>query len=305
MKNGHSLRIRTQLAGIAHETWGLIGSTPGAFCAPRRPSTVTVAEGRLCWKWGDGKDLGDTMGALDRFIRVTGEQAVLGFARRYGPLFLCKEHSLPASHPFQFCMPALESESEDGSEPLEAWYQIAAYFRAMVDMAISLANGDRLSTEQWGELLTRGPIDPKSIHGLFLLGRARKSAGYDRTLWELSDPPDPEGDRLLFMELVNQLVSMANIYPRLVSVPGGSGFDLQMMTTGATFSLLTTQLMLIVAGGVRLDICSGCAWPYAATRKVPRERRGYCKDCGHNAASRDSYYRKRRRDDKPTRTREW
>lgn len=70
-----------------------------------------------------------------------GDDEIIAFARRFGPLGLCAEHGLlPAHQPGPRC-PALPLDGEGwAEEPLDHWREYAQVIRAALDLAAIVAN---------------------------------------------------------------------------------------------------------------------------------------------------------------------
>jgi hypothetical protein len=112
------------------------------------PATVFVADGSLQWQL-DPKSLSYAPPirppVLDRFMDIQEDQGVEGFAREYGPLRICKEHGLPASHA-DGC-PLDRGFAGTFIEPTERWFELAKQMRSLKAACSALAKGQLMALD--------------------------------------------------------------------------------------------------------------------------------------------------------------
>lgn len=207
-------------------------------------------------------------GLLDDFLRLASstDQEILAFARRWGPLYLCR-HAMPFQHnapgrpgydPQNPCMPT-------GFAGAGSW----AYER--------LADWRRYSS-QAQEILK-------------LLENAWKK---------------PKRDRLkssAFIDVVFAVNEWLSIGGALISLqfdPGGDAeIAIGVNESAGVFGLLGLQLMSTLARSTSPLLCSSCGAGFIPTRLALSGVRRYCARCRSTGApardaSRDHYSRKRR-----------
>ncbi len=254
---------RLNLAGMTDangHTSILTGSLPfGQLFVPRH---IDLAGANLYW-WLDPFDdykqnPASDVGALNDFVRIKTPDDILRFARRYGPLGLCK-HGLPPMHRGsryrdEFINGNLVGVTDtgewnpagrergwcppSGNEPIEKWLHYSK-------LALSYINGAAVLKIDTGKSM-------KGIRQIFL------QDGVNEWL-------DDAGIRL---EL-----NWSGSEPVLTLIGGG------------VFGALGVQLLSAVTAN-NLSICSGCRIPYLRKGRKPQSgRRNFCPECGDDVAN--------------------
>lgn len=162
------------------------------------PAEVWIDDGMLCWQapnapWSwDTKNKqswsGEMKGYLEAFARLAEHhddpdrlaEAVLAYAKQWGPLWLCKDHDLPVFHvphevwnfvdDYQPCTPRRAKakpgdvthpparteapfETATWAESITLWSKFAQQAAAMVAIGTQLLLGKRTPSENWEPLL--------------------------------------------------------------------------------------------------------------------------------------------------------
>lgn len=269
------------------------GLHPEWFDEDYRPPLVVVTERELRPRDPPARDdpgQADDRDLLRKFLGLTGGRhgpktleeftskradRVLKFARTYGPLHVCDEHSLPITHAVGF---GRRSCHEQNPEPLSVWWDYARKVDAVVRLAGRLRDGKRGSDEQWGTLLDRAPEEVRE---------ARRAGGLS----------NERADLARWVEWWLNLAAFRSGLrwgqgeePRLVLLdPSTSPVPL--------FAALARQLVLTVCGAADVEQCDGCGRPYQPARRPRAGENHYCPNCRENGIpARDAMRRYRRRE---------
>lgn len=217
---------------------------------------------------------------LDRFIRLAEakDKEIYDFARRYGPLGLCKRHNLPFWHrgvrgntnPDEPCgspnRGPVRFRNHDGelvtalacSEPTAAWRQYASKALAMLKIAAHLHQGMRGSEEDWKILGWPGESDPRMSQRTAVNLERGRLADYLKQEW---------------LRHSGLLLSMKwDAQPRIIL--GGDWL----------FGALALRLALAISRASGIASCTECGMPYTPTMRPRADRRHYCEHCGRRAA---------------------
>lgn len=273
----------------------------------RQPSEPTLKRGRLVWpetkfhmfpswhsgSWasGGGEFVTPPRDLLARFIRLRDgdDSAVLEFARKWGPLPWCWEHSLPTPHSRE-CHAALCYERRSYWEPASAYREIARDFARVVTAA------------------ERALVNPD--------GEAALLAGAE--LWKIIIPAMSRSQRhaeesARACGLKRSIVQVANswLIPRFGIAPS-LAWDQSSDFASLGFSPLDPCLITTLARRVLgrfmspLHHCSGCQREYSEGdryRAPKRGQRNFCPECRVNRVPQrfaEREYRLRLKEKKPS-----
>ncbi len=208
-------------------------------------------------------------------------QAVLTFARHWGPLGLC-EHGRPFQHgelPYgadrwpRLCGPR---QIQQGAktyfvEPLNAWSDLTRAAQALYETVYRLRNHQPARTRDVQVLLqTRFGIGKAARHFQALAGDGEKPGRARRDAWFLV------GERLNDW-LVGAPVRF------FCEIDEGSGrFDLDFgVGYAGIFPIIAAQLLATLSDPQRgkAIICSGCGLPFIQVREPSTGKRRYCLAC--------------------------
>jgi hypothetical protein len=199
-------------------------------------------------------------GVLDGFLDLADadDAGILEYARKWGAL-------------------CIRSKSISGLrflEPLSAWRDLAARFRALQKIAAAVNCGTVGSEEDWRTLGVELPAVSKPSD---LLTEARFG----------------------LMSQMRKLVEVAHLQPRLYWNPDTNQWqiDFDSPSRSNLLAVLILQLMLLVADKEGYAICSGCHRTYIPEKRPAATRRNYCHrtECRKRAAWSDSKREQRRR----------
>jgi len=282
------------------------------------PEDLNLVGGHLTWPRNGSVRPAELPGPafpiLDRFARLVSadDQEVLAFARKWGPLHLCR-HGLPASHlprrVWRFATEvtgAFEDDAADNyrpcgapglrrlREPLARWRQFAGEAQAILNVAASLHRENRAPIEMWAPLEERF-----GAPAVVMLGEQNAEAGL------IEPPPQVLSEDV---QGVSPRRSTIDEQRRLVSRAVQEWLELGDVAvifrwTGAAsiefgsyclFGALALQLALAVARSQGLAVCMSCGRAYPPLRQPAPGRNNYCdlSDCGSRAAKRDWARRK-------------
>lgn len=272
---------------------------------------------------------------LDRFIRLTEipddrlSKAVLAFAKRFGPLYLCERHGLPSSHnrqrlpdPIQrqICQPSRPSPRELATlrpttgeaerhrwyaEPIAEWRRLANEALTMLIIAGELREQRRPRSELWPALarlfhegesehwpvLARLFNESKSEHWPALARLLREGGG------ELG-PEDMAAQVAALEAAVDVWLQWSAIRTQFVwksTAPALRHVPSAPYNLFGTLALHVATSISALKGGVYQ--CANCGEWFPAKRKAVAGRKTYCykETCGKRAADRDAKRRQRAR----------
>lgn len=137
----------------------LAGSLP--FGQLHVPKHIDIA-GDALYYWDDPEDdykreEANGSDALDAFIRIKTSDQVMNFARRYGPLRLCK-HGLPPMHrrndrERRWCPPC-------GTEPIRRWFDYIGRAKTCLDfVAVTKSNPEVILMPGVGKMIVQDSIN--------------------------------------------------------------------------------------------------------------------------------------------------
>lgn len=200
--------------------------------------------------------------------------AVVNFVRRYGPLYLCRQHGTPLPHPAGAWYSSKECApySPEAGEPLAEWWAWVQRFRALLAAAQSVSDND-----SGGEEL--------------------------RTIRRVGGEPDLTA---LVEEEINLWISTAGVEPRFSWDQAFPSLDAFARFRHPTFlGPLVVQLLQIIGDAGSWRFCDQCHRQYRAAgdgakRERNRVRRlgRYCGRCRRDPAAkraRDRRYKRRQR----------
>lgn len=180
---GSQGKARTELEAAGQHLHGWLRGISWAV-----PPKVTVVDGQVTWPCEYPKPIRRVRDPESDFLSTFLDLAycddedldreVAGFARQWGPLWICERHGLPSSHTrppgvgavqvwiegrkLGDCPPARTDDGTRWTEPVEAWQQLARQARALVLARADLLRAGRVSRERREELNARmslGGID--------------------------------------------------------------------------------------------------------------------------------------------------
>lgn len=136
------------------------------------PAYLELVEDRLAWDFFDPTDTdvvptkAESMGALNRFLRIEDGRGVLRFGHRYGVLGICG-HGLPAEHNpppayLQSAAPAygsskakshwcehLKLRTDVSYDPIDRWLHFVRQARALLHISVALRGAKAGSLADW------------------------------------------------------------------------------------------------------------------------------------------------------------
>jgi hypothetical protein len=241
------------------------------------------------------------------FIRLSkgSVKQIAGFAKRYGPLMLCKSHQLPvfsSAHPSsrsepESCPPLYRKRDADdpprhrleGFEPLSAWRAWSHRAEVALVLADGLHSGKIGHEALWSSLGVKKPGD---------LDETRLALAMEANAWIEYSLPVPAVTLSPSAGLELRFVSYNHVRPSsdetrenwwnlLCGYPQPSSIVL--------WQALGLQLAAAISGAgiVGVAICSGCGRIYTPERTPAAGRLRFCKLCGPTASWRLSKRRKR------------
>lgn len=285
MDKSQRVQIEASLAGMDAPD----GSLDRPFLSPTaKIPTLSLVEsdGVKAIAWDPSEPLEsreackDMRGILKRFIRLanSGPQAVLRFARRYGPLSLCHLHDLPLSHrpyPGQrdpLCFPL-------GYEPIERYRAYASEAGSLLLLASDLRRGKQGPLKDWmvvengyRERYGRPQVKEREAVDWFPL------------------MTDAERKELICFYTKNWL-DQAAVEPRL-------GWDNKpeiKLGASGMFAELARQILFAIGARNGWIPCSECGQPFSPKKRRNPNRDAYCTQCGKRASDRNAQRRRRKK----------
>ncbi|MEW6143366.1 MAG: hypothetical protein AB1597_09500 [Chloroflexota bacterium] len=202
----------------------------------------------------------DDTGALDAFVRIKTDDDILRFARRYGPLGLCK-HGLPPMH--------------RGS-----WYRDVIQDGELVEVIRMDEWEPRLggSERGWCPPVSPEPIKKWLEYSSLALSYLTLAASFKRDKVELKGI-----GKFFLRDGINEWLGDAGIKLELT---WDSQEPTLTLTGGGIFGALGVQLLTAVTANT-LAVCSGCGKPYLrGVRKPKPGQRNFCSNCRSRVADR-------------------
>src|SRR6266542_6970364 len=263
-------------------------------------------------------------GLLEGFLKLgnAANEAILRYARRWGPLWLCG-HVLPMAHE-DGCWTVHEIEERDGDpsgaiiwwqEPISGWRTVSRDAGAVVRIARQLHNGQFGRHDDWESMLYLPEVMRQLLYAKFA------EEGVDEAevdAYGVDDVDEREDDfevltprqrrlverlmmsrlyesvefqRDVLSEVLNYWLTVATVRPRLHWSGGKPEIQLG---GGGLFGALAVQLLFECARTDGLAVCTSCGTPFLpAARRPRRDHNAYCSDCGLKAAQRDAAARYR------------
>ena len=239
---------------------------------PTVPARVWLADGQLHYSMLPGaeraarpKAATNLQGMLDAFRRIRDEQGVPHFAKRYGVMELCEEHSFPTPHNpprdgYAGCR--IAGSYSDQFEPAEAWLTFARAVDAFVRLVSETGKGRPGNEEEWTILTEMFPT---------IRDWVELSSGSDQ-------PADPLLRRRALETILSWWIQWGDVRPRLHWIRAAQPrFELGARNT---FGTIAMQLMLLVGRARDLALCTGCGDAYLRKGRRPQGTyRNYCPKC--------------------------
>ena len=286
--------------------------TPGYICAPTWVQ-LRSQDGEEQLQWGfdmssarDPIDLDReqwrrvraTRDLLQRFLKLADAPAkdIEHFAKRFGVLAICQDHSLPVSHQ-EGCLPL--GFADDCHEPLRHWREYAARMRAVHEIARELRAGRIGQDSDWWVLYPHfeknQPFSNIWVDETARNWRARKR---QQALLLARHQLCSEMDNLLKLADVAlglewQRAARSKGLPRpaqwVVRLRYGHWLNL--------FGALVVQLLLEVCdSGEDVYFCSGCRSSYTCESRHPNaSQNNYCPSCQSDKVPQKEADQRRRR----------
>jgi hypothetical protein len=270
-------------------------------------------------------------GMLEDFVKLADarDQAILKYARKWGPLWACG-HRCYWQHNRFGCRPVESSDDQYYTrwEPLDYWRDFAKEARATLRIAHKLNSGQPGDPEdwraipgrydrmdglifRWDELQWISP-DQERIHEATLIDDDLETL--ERTLielkeeqqskpdyistddswqWEtLTDGATPDIHERMLSVVLDRWVERGCVK---LSVFRQNGRRAVRLGGGGLLGALAVQLIFDVCRTDGLAVCTSCGTPYLPpTRRPRRDQNPYCPDCGLKAAMRDAAARYRK-----------
>lgn len=291
---------------------------PLAVGAYEAPADIRLEDGGLHWLPIEKVHLVRPMAPamlLEFLSLADGEDAdVLEYAKRWGVLYMCKEHSIPnCLYP---CVPYQNEvtdedkrtfqrmSEEDGpiaqhvvnryqpiGEPVAEWRRWSRIIGTILDIREKVSEGKIGSDNQWRGLAKDRWFDPRPEDHLLDRGTAARNGRETAIAYE----------KYMVAASISLLLRIGNVHPQMT----WDGVQPEFTLTGVArrsrhqsrppvgvemFGALAVQL-LENAGRYVVTCCSGCLRFYDATPSNKGERRPkagqarYCKECRDNNAA--------------------
>lgn len=202
-------------------------------------------------------------GLLESFLKLSdapddaADDAVLKYARRWGPLYLCKD-GLPVGHTQpdggQICAllpPPDRKRSGSIWEPVEAWRHISRQVGACLRVADSLNEGKQPDRRLWLSLVDR---------------------------WPRKRLPTQDSQWAHLTLRANQWIEWGRVRPELIR-PASQRHPLMELGVRGVFGAIALEVGLVLARTDGFAFCSACGDVYKPKRRPVTYERRYCAKC--------------------------
>jgi hypothetical protein len=294
--------IANIMASFADDAGSLGRATRAVVALPER---VDKDNSRLIWLPRgkvvpiDTRDLGDL---VYRFLRLTdSDEAILEFARKFGPLWICRRHDVAAYHPPTLFMPGalgpgptgnddmglkpvfdyncLPEKLKDGrwAESLGTWRRFSLRAKSVLAIAARLKAGKDISKEEW---------------------RAVDGFDWDWEKWGawayLADPWSRLAETLNWWLVIAQAQPFVTAHNN--SLRASIGIPRVSRHIPSVLSVIAVQLIFACQRQSDFVTCSGCGLVFLPKRRpvagkqvgLYRARRNYCETCRGSVALRNA-----------------
>jgi len=246
------------------------------------PSRIRLEGDRLFWQpieqWKTVKPISET---FTDFLALAEEKEsdrdVLDYARKWGVLNLCREHSLPVSHD-NGCK-AFERRTDSQGEPVSQWRRFARVAGAILNLSQDLTDGGIGKGTDWRVIADFDRLLPFSSTAITLaeLGVFGSSPKRKATPTALKEAALEA--RAVVSDFVNQWVEFGNVRPHMLWQTGEPTVQLAGgLYRGSLFGALAVHL-LELAGRYVIANCSGCRKFYHPEIRPKSGQDRFCEQC--------------------------
>ena len=288
--------IRLQLAGLTdpnadHRVGRALQA--GTWSVPE-VIALDAPSGSLRWD-GDGRAKGVTAPPdfLDRFMRLrsANDTVIHQFAREYGVVQLCAEHTwAPLGHYFPYDEPSSSDDFCTVQIPLggtadpyvpTSWYRwFSAWCCEVLNLIMRLQDGKPGELESW-QVVSPTFAEHHGFQLTWRSGLVRQARS------DIVRDDKQELERVLNTWL---FMNRLRLHVEWSDAPHVE------LTPGTLVGQLLVNLVFALSHSGGFAFCSNCGNPFSPTRKPTEGRRRYCNDCKHASirdAKRDSRARRR------------
>lgn len=247
------------------------------------PEEVRLEEGRLFWqpvkRWRQVQPRVETFDQFLTLVEAPDDRKILRFAKRWGVLWLCKDHLEPVSDPGHRDCWAVEGLRGD-----QHWLRMAMAIRGVEEDYFTPQGEPVAEYRRWSRIVgALLGISQQLDDGE--LGKSKDWQTLQEDRWDDLEAGQHKGkgamasEKKLIAQYVNRLLEIGDVRPRL-SWDESLGSVPSLNLTGATglFGTLAVALLEQIGEHV-ITACSGCRKFYYPK---PRPRSGqdrYCKEC--------------------------
>lgn len=240
----------------------------------RVPVDIWLDGGRLYWpvKTNMYRFVRPTNETFSQFIDLANatDPEVLEYAKRWGMLFLCKQHLTPAGHNLD-CEPLQgrgRSEIHEEGEPVKAWKLWAQQARSILYISQKLDDNLLGKSEDWQILYGTG-------YGYGPLRLPWHYPDYQERYSEKKEIKKRNAEKTDIAHLINEWLAASGVRPNM---EWQSRIPLITLSGYGLFGALAVHL-LELSGRYVLAGCSECHKFYHPTRRPKATQRRYCPDC--------------------------
>jgi hypothetical protein len=264
------------------------------------PDQVHIEDAVLCFDWSRFGYLKSPPALLERFLALRGDETILTFASRYGPLGLSSRGDVIDVAPEPF-----SGRRDEQREPVTAWRRCQAELNELLSLAAAVREQVSPPRDAFEAFQSWGTSTPAPRSTLGSVGRPWPSVLDSWQKWSTSERL--QAAARVVTDRISSLVRSCRLMPAPTVLGGTSSFTVIFNDVTATgragvgislIGALTVQLLAAVTGA-GFAVCSACGKVFVPRRRSPAfGRRRYCRACGRSAALRDAkadYRRKLRR----------
>jgi hypothetical protein len=222
---------------------------------------------------------------LEQFLGLDSDEAIVGFALKYGPLLIDPLSVRDAG-----------SGGIEYREPIKEWQQFPGVFSRLLSGAAAVKSGQKPDLEMFQQMVADQDFMLERLHR-----NVPKEEPDPIDVWKGSNVKERRRHLAWTVEwLAHALVNHADLRLYLTGAerPGTEWvFDLAFRSSigiPSGFRSLVLQLLAAIVG-TGFAVCSSCGVSYVPKRRPRTTGRHYCVSCGRAAALRDAKADYRRR----------
>ena len=267
----------------------------------RVPGRIELRDGLLEWRWLPGAKTAQVRaGILEGFLKLAdaSNDAILAYARDWGPLGICPDHELPCTHS-QDCAPIASEASAgmQGHESVDRWRDWSLEARAILELAAALLQS-RGGVVEWAEVEAyRVMFGHRALRPRKPQPKRVKFAGKWWTTLDVPEKRPTPGEKTSvdwrWIQFgIARWLEYGDVRTHLEWLRRPNELAVRLGTASEGLHTFRCRLFGALAGemlgavmGKGLGWCPACGEPYRPERRLRSDRANYCPRCRHEGAS--------------------